>query len=200
MWKEKAEMVFGGLGDIGRKMLIENSTTFGRKWLSSIPYFQPLRLTDYDISTGLHFRTLAAGSRRVCNWCGDGNKLGHDEVSMRRNRWAIRRHDEVKRAMFKALVSLENTIAIMEPDTIDGRGNDIRIEGRGPLGRLDFDIKTKTTPPPSQGLPSGITPCHDHSTTSARSRRRRSRMPLGEDRRSWTEFVPWSFPQVGWWR
>lgn len=34
-------MVFGGLGDIGRKMLIENSTTFGRKWLSSIPYFQP---------------------------------------------------------------------------------------------------------------------------------------------------------------
>ena len=44
--------------------------------------------------------------------------------------------------MFKALVSLDNTIAVMEPDTAEGRRrNDIRISGRGVLGRLDFDIK-----------------------------------------------------------
>jgi len=142
MWNEKSERIVEGLGDIGRKLLIENSTTFGRKWLSSIPYFQPLRLTDYDISTGLHYRTLASGSRGICKWCGDENRLGHDEVCMRRNRWAIRRHDEVKRAMFKALVSLDNTIAETEPDTAEGRRrNDIRISGRGVLGRLDFDIK-----------------------------------------------------------
>jgi len=162
MWNEKSERIVEGLGDIGRKLLIENSTTFGRKWLSSIPYFQPLRLTDYDISTGLHYRTLASGSRRVCKWCGDENRLGHDEVCMRRNRWAVRRHDEVKRAMFKALVSLDNTIAVMEPDTAEGRRrNDIRISGRGVLGRLDFDIKvyslvdadaTKTTTSPEPGV------------------------------------------------
>ena len=162
MWNEKSERIVEGLGDIGRKLLIENSTTFGRKWLSSIPYFQPLRLTDYDISTGLHYRTLASGSRGICKWCGDENRLGHDEVCMRRNRWAIRRHDEVKRAMFKALVSLDNTIAETEPDTAEGRRrNDIRISGRGVLGRLDFDIKvyslvdadaTKTTTSPEPGV------------------------------------------------
>ena len=50
-----------GLADVQRKMVVESSTTLDRKWLTLTPYFQPIRLSDHKISTGVHFRTLVPG-------------------------------------------------------------------------------------------------------------------------------------------
>ena len=52
--------------DVQRKTVVEDSTTLGRRWLTMIPYYQPLRVSDCDISTGLHFCTLVPGHHRVC--------------------------------------------------------------------------------------------------------------------------------------
>lgn len=76
MWAEKADRLLDGLGDWERKTVIDNSTTLGRRWLNTIPYFQPLRLSDYEISTGLHLRTPASGCRPVCLHCGAENSTG----------------------------------------------------------------------------------------------------------------------------
>ena len=86
MFEAEAERLADGMDDVQRKMLVENSTTLGRRWLDTIPYFQPLRLSDYDVSTGIHARTLVPGHSKVCNLCGNANKLGHDEICMGRNR------------------------------------------------------------------------------------------------------------------
>ena len=144
MWDEQANGLMVGLNDWERKTVTDNGTTLGRRWLTTIPYFQPLRLADYEVSTGYHLRTLVRGSKAVCRHCGDENRLGHDDVCMRRNRWTVRRHDAVKTIIANALATIESTDVRVEPRTLEGRRrNDISIRGRGISGTraLDYDIK-----------------------------------------------------------
>ncbi len=87
------------LDDTGRKMVVEAGSVLGRKWLSVIPYFQPLRLSDFDVSAALHLRTLTVPPRHACRHCGDAAHLGHDEVCTKRSRWTVMRHDSIVRAI-----------------------------------------------------------------------------------------------------
>ncbi len=93
---------------------------------------------------GYHLRTLVRGSKAVCRHRGDENRLGHDDVCMRRNRWTVRRHDAVKTLIANALAKIDSIDARVEPRTLEGRRrNDISIRGRGISGTraLDYDIK-----------------------------------------------------------
>jgi len=77
------------MDDKERKLVTEAASPIGRKWLSIIPYYQPLRLSDYDIATGLSYPLLSSINLGNCLWCGDDAKLGHDEVCLRRPRATI---------------------------------------------------------------------------------------------------------------
>jgi len=74
--------------------------------------------------------------------CGDPNELGHDEVCGGRNRWTVKRHDAVKRALGGALASVDSTEVTMEPGTEEGRRrNDLQVRGRAMCRPVDYDIK-----------------------------------------------------------
>jgi len=46
--------------------MAESSSTLGRKWLDTIPYYRSLRLIDFEVSTAIHYRTLSTSlSRRA---------------------------------------------------------------------------------------------------------------------------------------
>ena len=144
MFEAKREAVMAKLDDAQRKTIVESGSVFGRKWLSVIPYYQPLRLSDFEVASELHRRTLAAPSRPSCRLCGDVATFGHDEVcNWRRDRHTIARHDQVVLVIGHALQSLDARIDI-EPHTYEGRRrNDICVAGSGRRGTTttDYDIK-----------------------------------------------------------
>jgi hypothetical protein len=52
------------------KSVIEASFLLRKKWLSVIPFFPALRLTDFEVSAALHARTLLPGGTTHCRHCG----------------------------------------------------------------------------------------------------------------------------------
>lgn len=143
MWKEKLAAIFTGLSDVEMKLIVENSSSLGRRWLSTIPYYQPLRLTDFEISTGINYRLLSPSPNTSCSWCGSSNNLGHDEVCRTRPLRTVARHDSVVRVLYAALRTVDPT-AEYEPHSFEGRRrNDLRMRGSSRLGhsQLDFDVK-----------------------------------------------------------
>ncbi|UOH82395.1 hypothetical protein LQV05_005096 [Cryptococcus neoformans] len=108
-----------------RKRLTENASKLGRSWLSTIPLFQPLRLSDIDIASALYDRTLA-----MTNYARG------------RNPWSQRRHDTINRAIYQHLNQVNGAIIEIEPPTISGqRRNDLRIRGTSSLPCTDYDLK-----------------------------------------------------------
>jgi hypothetical protein len=73
--------------------------------------------------------------------CGATNRLGHDEICIRREPWAVARHEQAKRAIGTALATLEGVQVHLEP-LIAGtqRRNDIRITGSASSGLSSEDI------------------------------------------------------------
>ncbi len=138
--------------------MVEAGSVLGRKWLSVITYFQPLRLSDFDISTALHLRTLTVPPGHACRHCGNAAHLGHDEVCTKRSRWTIMRHDSIVRALEGGLSTLDSTRIEVEPSTLEGRRrNDIRVHGSAATRRttIDYDIKVVS-----------LMSHHAHSTTT----------------------------------
>ena len=79
MFSADAEALKETLGDAKGKVMIESASTVGRKWLSIIPYYQPIRLSDLEVASELHKSMLADPSRLTCRLCGDEASLDHDE-------------------------------------------------------------------------------------------------------------------------
>jgi len=158
MFETVRERVMATLDDSRRKVMVESSSVIGRKWLSVIPYYQPLRLSNFEIASELHRRSLAEPSRPTCRLCGDTADFGHDEVcNWRREKHTIARHDQVVLAIGHALHTLDDRVVI-EPHTYEGRRrNDIRLAGSNARGRtaIDYDVKIYS-------LMAG----HAHSTTT----------------------------------
>jgi len=50
--------------------------TLGRKWLDPNPYYHTLRLTDSEVSTAIHYRTLSTSSLTTSPWCSKIELLG----------------------------------------------------------------------------------------------------------------------------
>ncbi|OXG77145.1 hypothetical protein C349_05357 [Cryptococcus neoformans var. grubii Br795] len=122
--------------------LTENASKLGRSWLSTIPLYQPLRLSDIDIASALHVRTLVGSSVPICRFCGASASLGHDELCRGRNPWSQWRHDTINRAIYQHLNQVNGAIIEIEPPTLSGqRRNDLRIRGTSSLPFTDYDLK-----------------------------------------------------------
>lgn len=142
MWEHQQTAILEGLNDPGRKRLIENASGIGKRWLNVVPYFQPLRLSNQEVATGLHDRTLVGSSLAICSFCGSDSPLGHDELCRSRNSWAQRRHDSINRIIHRGLQSVEGAVVSIEPRTLEGqRRNDLRVRGRCGLHATDYDLK-----------------------------------------------------------
>jgi hypothetical protein len=144
MWVGQRDRILEKMEDKERKLLLEAASTMGRKWLSVIPYNHPLRLSDYDIATGLAYRLQVQAKEGHCGWCGDKAELGHDEICLNRPRATIGRHDAIVRVIGRHLASNHSTTVDIEPHTQEGqRRNDIQWTGSPSHGRstIHFDVK-----------------------------------------------------------
>lgn len=158
LWESQQEAILHNLGDTERKRLTENASRLGRSWLSAIPYLQPLRLSNVEIASGLHDRTLVGSSIPVCRFCGSDSPLGHDELCRARNPWTQRRHNTINRVIFQHLKQIQGATVEIEPHTLSGqRRNDLRVRGSSALAFADYDLKVyslgdrdaRSTVPPS---------------------------------------------------
>jgi hypothetical protein len=142
-FKRQRDDLLATLNDHTIKTIVESSSGLGRKWLSVIPYYQSLRLTDFEISAALHIRTLHPGFWLVCQSCGIQNDQGHAEVCPGRQQWAMARHEQVKRAIGGALRVIEGMQVDLEPLIgTTSRRNDIRITGsrQSGLSNQEYDV------------------------------------------------------------
>ena len=90
--------------------MAESSSTLGRKWLDTIPYYRSLRLIDFEVSTAIHYQTLSTSPLTTCPWCSKLNSLGHDEVCLGRPRQTVARHDFVARILHSTLKTIDPTV------------------------------------------------------------------------------------------
>ncbi len=175
--------------------------TLGRKWLDPNPYYHTLRLTDSEVSTAIHYRTLSTSPLTTSPWCSKSNSLGYDEVCLAGPRQTVARHDSVARILHSTLKTIDPT-AEHEPHSFEGRRrNDIRLRGSFKWS-VDFDVKvytllgskaTKTTTNPAAGtsLPLHIVQQATKYLEQIERRAIRAR-PLTNGR-----FIPLVFRQVG---
>ncbi|KAI5448750.1 hypothetical protein NCC49_000977, partial [Naganishia albida] len=143
MFKAKRDTLLTTLDAQQSKTIIESASGLGRKWLSVIPYYQGLRLTDFEISAGLHLRTLHPGSTTVCSLCSAENSAGHAEVCVGRKRWVTARHEQVKRAIASSLNRIQGVRVEAEPSIgATNRRNDIRVTGSNDSGlsNHEYDV------------------------------------------------------------
>lgn len=142
--EDRRKGMLATMDKLPRRMLAENSTVLGRRWLSVIPFNKSLKLTDYEVSAALHYRTLHAGSRASCHYCSQMNALGHDDVCEKRPRYRVARHELLKCAITDALECTPVMGRVtMEPYNPGTRlRTDIRIEGsrESGLAAQEFDI------------------------------------------------------------
>lgn len=136
--------LFSNLSDQQIKTILESSTGLGKKWLSIVPFHASLRLSDFEVSAGLHIKTLLPAPGGVCRHCGIRTlEVGHAEVCVHRQKWNTARHEQVKRAIASALSKIPGVAVVVEP-LIGGtvRRNDIRVTGNPTSGvaRHEYDI------------------------------------------------------------
>jgi len=159
LWEDQRNELLTALDDPERKLMGESSSTLGRKWLETIPYYHTLRLTDFEVSTAIHYRTSSTSPLTTCPWCTKSNSLGHDEVCLARRGQTMARHESVSRILHSTLKTIHPT-AEHEPHSFQGRRrNDIRLRGSFKV-TVDFEVKvytllgskaTKTTTNPAAG-------------------------------------------------
>lgn len=140
MWDAQVDRLAEQAGELRLSILNENASPVGRKWLNTTPCFQPLRLSDAAISTGLLYRTLAQPFRKICK-CGKEMELLHEEVCAHSNHMV--RHYHVRNEIAAGLRKIPSTQVILDPPTNDGlRRNDIGLRGPGTTGRrsVDYDL------------------------------------------------------------
>lgn len=138
------------MGDLERKALVENGSVLGRRWLTAIPYNSSGELSNFEISCGLHYRTLHT-PLLPCLHCASPSSLGHDEICRgpTKPQWQISRHNGIVHAIADTLSTIKLTSVEIEPATTDHssrRRNDIRVIGSHDLGNrtTEHDIKVYT--------------------------------------------------------
>ncbi|TIA94553.1 hypothetical protein E3P94_04179 [Wallemia ichthyophaga] len=113
-----------------QNVLLDNQSKFGKAWLTTIPYNKSLKLSNAEISAGLHFRTLCPGQAETCTSCGLSNTLGHDDVCQSRPNLRRARHEHIKHLLLKHLSSVPNNTITPEPATKTSlKRTDFRIGG-----------------------------------------------------------------------
>jgi hypothetical protein len=133
--------------DKERKCMVESGSVLGRRWLTSIPWNESSRLSNFEISTALHYR-LVTNLVFICDFCGHEPELGHDECCTitGRPRYTITRHNRILRAVGDALDSIQGVRVEIEPATTEHgskKRNDLRVFGSNIIksSNTEHDVK-----------------------------------------------------------
>lgn len=144
VFETRSEALLAKLGDKERKTLVESSSSLGRKWLSTIPWNSTQRLSDFEVSAALHYRTLLP-STSICQRCGALPTLGHSETCSRGSTWKYSRHNAILHTIGDAIKSVDGTRVDIEPSSIGvtNQRNDLRVWGSLATGatNTEHDVK-----------------------------------------------------------
>jgi len=124
---------------------------------AALPQLQ-LRLSDFEISSNVLYRSLIPGGHANCQRCSQPLTLGHHEVCQRIVRFVqVSRHDQVKLTLAPALNTISSFTVEVEPtvpftDLVENaqrnsieRRNEIRIKGSAMSGLSDTDFDVTVT-------------------------------------------------------
>jgi hypothetical protein len=137
----RLERVLRRLPGLERDTVSESGTVLGRRWLGVVPFRSVLELSDAEVASGLHFRTLCPGSLDFCADCGDAAPFGHDEACSGRAPVALGRHEQIKRLVNNTLTSNAKFRVVLEP-LVPGTQlrTDLRIAGPDGVRELDITV------------------------------------------------------------
>ena len=128
----------------GQKADGSSRLTFGQEADVSIPTSDPSD-TPTSISLPASTREYSAfsPSQPACRHCGDAAPFDHDEDFTKRSRWTAARHESVIRAIEEGLSTLDSTRVEVEPSTLEGRRNDLRVHESVTTRptTIDYDVK-----------------------------------------------------------
>jgi hypothetical protein len=150
IWDETLEQLLQGLTHEQRLLVVDSSSKVGCKWLTSIPYFGTLRLSNKAVSCALHYRTLCPSRGAICPSCAKDNLPGHDELCAMRANYRLARHEIVKKVLVSHLRSVEGCTVEVEP-MVPGSGlrTDFRVTGpaahSGVASEYDLTIVAPTS-------------------------------------------------------
>ena len=136
--------LFSVLSPTERLRVLENASFVGRRWLSVIPHCPQTILSNAEIASALHFRSLHnpfGGS--TCRQCHNPYSLGHSENCSAGRANRTRRHNDVLWAIVHAFRITKGVSATAEP--IIGHTtsrNDISIRGtlESQVPPMDLDV------------------------------------------------------------
>lgn len=96
---------------------LEGSSYLGRQWLRVLPTQKQLIFADPEATEALRARLLIPSrpTDRACPFCGSFPTLGHEDVCKGAMRRWTSRHDQVARALIKALSSRADLQVEAEP-------------------------------------------------------------------------------------
>jgi hypothetical protein len=98
-WQGELESLLTCLSPQQAITVLENGSSVGAAWMRTLPLYRHLTLSDHDIVTGLHLRTLRPGRAEVgaCTYCGVPNPLlGHEQQCGPLSRMHSIRHEALK--------------------------------------------------------------------------------------------------------
>jgi hypothetical protein len=98
-WQGELDLLLASLPPQQAITVLENGSSVGAAWMRTLPLYRHLTLSDHDIVTGLHLRTLRPGRAEVgaCTYCGLPNPLlGHEQQCGPLSRMHSIRHDALK--------------------------------------------------------------------------------------------------------
>ena len=144
IWLEAREELFKKLTPAQQLLATDSASRVGSKWLSTIPYFSTLRLTDTAVSSALHYRTLCPGSSEICLQCAEDNLPGHDELCTRRSNWRLARHEVVKKTLVAHLRSIPGVVVDVEP-MVPGTGLRTDFRVTGPAAHVGVSVELDLT-------------------------------------------------------
>ena len=167
----RIERVLRRLPELARDTLSESATVLGRRWLGVVPFRSVLELSDADVASGLHFRTLCPGPLDFCVDCGESSPFGHDEACTGRAPVTLGRHEQVKRLVNNTLSSNSKFRVVLEP-LVPGTQlrTDLRITGPDGVKEIDITVVSLA----SQDARSLSTCAHSDTSLSLVDRSRRA--------------------------
>jgi hypothetical protein len=122
---------------------LENASYLGRQWLRVLPLSKQQTLADPETTEALRTRLLAPirPTDRPCSHCGAQPSIGHEDVCKAASRRWIQRHDQLSRALIKALATRTDLDVEREPriDPTDPRAlGDLRPDFSVTLGASKY--------------------------------------------------------------
>ena len=143
----RQESLIASLSPASARAVIDHSSKLARMWMNVTPTNLTLELSDQEISSALHHRTLCPGHEVTCA-CGLPNDTGHDETCQGVKNWRLARHEMIKKIIIKSVKSNIETTVTTEPGcTIGKQRTDFRITGPCSVsgGASEYDITVAST-------------------------------------------------------